>query len=514
LLESHLEGLTRQHVKLAYEVDLPLLKHLQHFSDEQIQEFSRTSFVELLQYLAQNKAKEYIEQTLEKWKTNQFEIIESHELVAEDITLLNFIRGKVLRKFIPQYTNQVKSSLQLVDELDSFLMGLITASFNTYIILLKEEIARHEKELLEAQAIAHIGNFDWDLITGKTNNSPEIYKIFELEPGIGLENFLKHVLTEDRNKVDQAMASAMEHGEFDCEFRYEVNGKVKYIWSKGVVLQDSHGKSVKFIGTVQDFTRRRNIEMDLLEKTRALERSNASLEEFAYAASHDLKEPIRKVHLYLDRLETSLLPHMSQEEIALFDKLKNANNRMQLLVDDLLEYSHVSLRPKEMEIIDLNNKLQNVLGDLEVSINEKQAHIKIEPLPVIRGYRRQLQQLFQNLISNALKYSRLGIPPQIEISCREVCCDEISQIVPENKNTKEYYLIEVKDNGIGFASDEAEKIFQVFQRLHGRAEYAGSGVGLSIARKVAENHHGYILAEGVPGEGATFKVYLPIQSES
>jgi signal transduction histidine kinase len=184
---------------------------------------------------------------------------------------------------------------------------------------------------------------------------------------------------------------------------------------------------------------------------------------------------------------------------------------MNTLIDDLLLYSHVSRGASLEETVDLNQKVQLVLEDLEVVIAEKKASVTVENLPAIRGHRRQLQQLFQNLISNAIKYSKTGVPPEVHISGRTVNINE--QNIPFNieSSGKQYVLFEVKDNGIGFSPEHAERIFNVFTRLHGRGEYAGSGVGLSIAEKVVQNHGGYIWAESTPGAGAKFSVLLPLQ---
>jgi len=247
----------------------------------------------------------------------------------------------------------------------------------------------------------------------------------------------------------------------------------------------------------------------VLERTAELERSNRSLEEFAHAASHDMKEPIRKIHFFSDSLKSSLASKLSPSEARMFERMENATKRMGLLIDDLLEYSHASYQPHQMEEINLNDKIKKVLEDLELTIEEKNAVITVEKLPTVKGFRRQLQQLFHNLISNALKYNKPDQVPEVVIRSQLVKGHEVPQpLLPEQLN-KEFYLIEVIDNGIGFEQDNAERIFQMFHRLHGKAEYPGTGVGLSIARKVVENHNGYIWAESEPGQGAQFKVLLP-----
>ena len=172
---------------------------------------------------------------------------------------------------------------------------------------------------------------------------------------------------------------------------------------------------------------------------------------------------------------------------------------MKKLIDDLLLYSHVSQRPLEMEAINLNEKLKKVLEDLELDIEQNNAKVRVEKLPVILGYRRQIQQLFHNLISNALKYRKQNVAPEINITASET-----------NDNGDSYHHITVTDNGIGFDPQESEKIFQMFTRLHGKHEYSGSGVGLSIVKKVVENHQGFIRVQYAPGAGSTFSIYLPI----
>ncbi|MBD0286088.1 MAG: PAS domain-containing protein [Flavisolibacter sp.] len=260
-----------------------------------------------------------------------------------------------------------------------------------------------------------------------------------------------------------------------------------------------------------DVTQAKEAQLHQQQLLEDLKRSNANLEEFAHAASHDLKEPVRKVYFFSEQLKSKLGHRLDAEEIRLIERIQAATDRMRLLIEDLLEYSHVSHRPQHVEEIDLNDKMKIVLMDLEVPIMEKNASISVGQLPKIKGYRRQLQQLFQNLISNALKYSKTDVEPVIQVTSQEVTGQNLNNMLPENEVNKKFHFIEVKDNGIGFDQSAAQRIFNMFQRLHGKDEYSGTGIGLAIVKKVVENHQGYIWAEGREGEGATFKLLLPAE---
>lgn len=278
-----------------------------------------------------------------------------------------------------------------------------------------------------------------------------------------------------------------------------------------VPVLNEKGEVEAVAGTTRDITEIKQaaalLEKKVAERTQALQslnrelqRSNQNLEEFAHAASHDLKEPVRKIQFFTRHLKDQLGDNLTESQIQTFGRIESAAQRMGHLIDDLLLYSHVSLSPHKTENVDLSKTVLRVLDDLELSIQEKGASIQVQPLPVVQGYSRQLQQLLQNLISNSLKYSRPGVAPQIDVAAG----------IAEEEGRR-YHLISIKDNGIGFEQEYAQKIFQMFARLHGKHEYSGTGVGLAIAKRVVDNHHGFIRAEGVPGKGAAFYVYLPVQ---
>jgi signal transduction histidine kinase len=262
--------------------------------------------------------------------------------------------------------------------------------------------------------------------------------------------------------------------------------------------------------TLTDYTDVKKLQLEMGSVVEELKRSNNNLEEFAHAASHDLKEPVRKIQFFTERLKSKISDRLNTEEVDLLSRMEKATERMRLLIDDLLQYSLVNQRHAEIEKVDLNKKLTLVLEDLEVQVKEKQAVINIGTLPEVMGYRRQLQQMFQNLISNAIKYNKPNEIPVISITSRQVLGVDSEMNVPSGLWNNPYYLIEVSDNGIGFDQQDAERIFNMFTRLHGRYEYSGTGVGLSIVKKVVENHHGFIKATSEPGKGSTFSLLLPV----
>jgi signal transduction histidine kinase len=260
-----------------------------------------------------------------------------------------------------------------------------------------------------------------------------------------------------------------------------------------------------------DITPIKEAQLQLERTVEELRRSNTNLEEFAYAASHDLKEPVRKVHFFSEKIRSTLHDRMTEQEKQSFDRMELAAKRMNSLIDDLLSYSQISIRPRTFEAVNMNQMIELVLQDLDLEIEGSGATVTVDNLFTIQGHHRQLQQAFQNLIGNALKYRKPDVAPQIKVRYSKVKGHETALHLAVEEGRKTFYCITIQDNGIGFEQQDAERIFNVFTRLHGNAEYRGTGIGLSIVRKVVENHNGYIWAESTPGEGATFNVLLPAE---
>ncbi len=249
----------------------------------------------------------------------------------------------------------------------------------------------------------------------------------------------------------------------------------------------------------RDVTRIKRAEAELAARAAELERSNRELQDFASIASHDLQEPLRKVITFGERLETRCAAGFDEVGRDYLARMRNAAERMSSLINGLLDYSRVTTRARPFELVKLEEVAAEVLLDLEARIQETNAHVVVGALPARMADRLQMRQLLQNLLANALKFRRPGAAPRVRLSSRYR--DDGS------------WEIAVEDNGIGFDEAYAERIFRPFQRLHGRNEYEGSGMGLAICRKIVARHGGTIAARSKPGHGAVFTFTLPPQAK-
>ncbi len=266
---------------------------------------------------------------------------------------------------------------------------------------------------------------------------------------------------------------------------------------------------------VTDQTQKKQDEKTILRYQRELEHINAELEKnnaeltsFTYIASHDLQEPLRKIQTFCDLILSNSNEPLPDKTLDYLQRVMKSTKRMKNLISSLLNYSRMNTRGMEFELADLNGILDEACNNIHEQIEESQTVIQREQLPVVNCVPLQINQLFTNLIMNSIKYKRDGIAPVIQISSRRVQPDEIN-ISDISLNETGYWKISVSDNGIGFEQKYADKIFELFQRLHSRVEYEGTGIGLSICKKVVQNHKGFILANGKPGLGAGFEIYLP-----
>jgi|GEM_PF-5614127 len=264
-----------------------------------------------------------------------------------------------------------------------------------------------------------------------------------------------------------------------------------------------------FSGVIRDITVQRKAQERLKAAIEELHRSNQDLEEFAYVASHDLQEPLRKIQAFGDRLVNQYKDSDSpgREYVT---RMTDAAGRMQVLIQDLLAFSRVSRDAGNKTVVDLNQTVQHVLDDLQVAITESGAHVTVDDLPVLSSANiTQMHQLFINLINNAIKFRKPGVPPEIRIESRSINGQSSGYNGAESLSSRWYYEITITDNGIGFDERYAEKIFTIFQRLHGRNEYKGTGIGLAVCRKICTHHGGFITAHSDGISGSVFTIVLP-----
>jgi PAS domain S-box-containing protein len=279
-------------------------------------------------------------------------------------------------------------------------------------------------------------------------------------------------------------------------------------WADVIVtaLRDGDGSLRGFAKVTRDFSARKAAEDKVRAYAKMLERSNRELESFASVASHDLQEPLRKIRAFGDRLATRYGEALGAEGRDFLERMRSAAARMQDLIENLLTFSRVTTKAMPFTQVDLGQVAREVRSDLESRVDQTHGRIEVGDLPVVEADSMQMRQLFQNLLGNALKFHRQGVPPVVTVSGRTL---------PRGRGAggggDERLEVCVLDNGVGFEQVYAERIFGLFQRLHGRSEFEGTGIGLAICRKIVERHGGAIVGSGTPGEGAKFTVTLPFR---
>jgi PAS domain S-box-containing protein len=342
------------------------------------------------------------------------------------------------------------------------------------------------------------------------NKGAEKIKGYTAEEAIGRSFRMFYTAADQGNKLpDQLLQEAVLAGKATHE-GYRVRKDGTMFWGSVLIttLHDDDGRVIGFSKVTRDLSERKKAQDAIQRKNEELEKMNQELSSFAYVSSHDLQEPLRKIRAFSSRILEIEYDRLSDKGRDLFDRIQRSAQRMQKLIEDLLSYSRTSTSDRTLEDINLQAVVTQVVDELGERIEEKRATVLYEDLPVIKGIPFQIYQLLVNLMSNALKFSRAEESVRIEIRATQVP----GSLVPfaEADATRQYHCIAVADNGIGFEPEFRKKIFEIFQRLHNRDRYEGTGVGLAICRRIAENHEGFIEAQGMPGQGAVFQVYIPV----
>lgn len=311
---------------------------------------------------------------------------------------------------------------------------------------------------------------------------------------------------QEAHLPEQLIGRASQEGKAVHEgWRRKKDGTV--FWGSVVItaLHDASGEVVGFSKVTRDLTERKLAEDKLVQYARQLEAQNRELQHFAHAAAHDMKEPLRKIRLYYSAILEEPGEELSSEKNRmLLERSAEAAQRMQQLIDDLLLFSRIAGTAEKLEPVDLNKIWHEAWGEFREAAEQTGATVRPAILPVVKGIPFQLRQLFVNLISNSLKYRDERAPLRMDLSCQVVQMPEMADVY----GGQTFYRIDIRDNGIGFEPVNGEKIFNMFERLHSRDQYAGTGIGLAICRRIMENSRGFIRATGIPGEGATFSCYF------
>jgi signal transduction histidine kinase len=612
---------------------LPLLKFFNGMSKEATDELAAENSHRFLTALKNQDYENFIDHGIRFWIDNQLPVISKEQIAAGDIGLINYCRRQTLMTLVPCFTREINIVMEICREADFFLTQNEAALITTLIDIQREQLSlanaaltERENQLLEAQRIAHIGSFEWDL-TGndKSTVTPEVHNILGVNHTNDLESFIEGVYIDDRQKLKDAISNAMASGIYECEYRYIHDHSLKYIWSRGVVyyennipvklvgtiadnteksilieklleseelnkqsqaltntgswkwimddqliewsdemyriyglspqsekitferfvsfihpqdrerrineisiaietgatsdyhmkiinpdgtekvlrgkgkvLLDKNGKALGMVGTCQDITMEYGLSVELLRKNDELIEKNKELESFNFIASHDLQEPLRKIQLYSSRIKAENDKLLTENISLNLCRITNAAESLQVLINDFLYFSQYIHIGEVQSAIDLNLIVERIIHEYETQITESGMTISLQSLPEIPASLEQIYRAFRSIISNAIKFQHPGRKPELKI---------LSEVAESNGNS--YHNIRFIDNGIGFESKYKDRIFEPFQRLYTKEEFPGSGIGLSICKKIIEDHNGFIKVETHPGVGSAFNIYLP-----
>jgi PAS domain S-box-containing protein len=380
---------------------------------------------------------------------------------------------------------------------------------------LYSSLANYKKMALEKEEFLGHGSWEINYIDNTIEWSDGMYRLFgynaETDKNkltIDEQLYKLHMSEEDFNLNSVTRQTDAKGNSYISEYEIKTrNGELKKVEAFGKVIHDRKGKPIKLIGTTRDVTQLRNYERELEKKITELKRSNKDLEDFAYIASHDIQEPLRKIISFSERLKTKYSHDLPDEAKNYLDRIMASTKNARFLIDGLMDFSRLTSEGQSFQKADLNILFQEVKTELELKIEETKTVINAQPLPVIEAVSVQIKQILTNLLLNSIKFRKANVNPLIDIKSKKLSRADVLQYKLDP--SRNYFKISISDNGIGFEEEYAEKIFEMFQRLHSKAEYPGAGIGLALCKKITENHNGTIYANSELGKGTTFFVILP-----
>lgn len=379
----------------------------------------------------------------------------------------------------------------------------------------KEEVETTRELLAETEELLQFGSWTWEIGSDTVTWTSGLYTLLgyrphEVDARIDLDFYLSHVQEEYMQAFQEIIKTSLKEGS-DFTYEYVIrthSGMLKNISTRGKLVKDANGEVSKMLCVNRDITALRSFEKEQERNIRELNRSNRDLEEFAYIASHDLQEPLRKISMFTERLKAKYEQGLDKEGELFIERILASAANMRTLIDNLLDFSRANRRSNTFDQVDIRTVFDGVVSELELKIEETKADIRFSgTFPTIEAVNSEMKQLFSNILSNAIKFKKPDAAVRVDVQAAKLSKTEKHVLSLPASQT--FFRIEVRDNGIGFDPEYSEKIFQIFQRLNGKSEYPGSGIGLAICKKITEKHNGLIFAKSQPDEGAIFTVILP-----
>lgn len=383
---------------------------------------------------------------------------------------------------------------------------------SAHIIEEMKTLERLRKIKSESERALHFGTFEYDFEKDIAEWSSGVYELFgynDERPVINYDRFVSHFHPDNKEESVHILNESINDSKEYC-VQYDIlthDHKQKRIEVIGKKEFDEQGRPVRNVGIIQDITNQYAQQQTINKVISELQRSNKELEEFAYVASHDMQEPLRKITTFADMLKAKLIDKLEPDSMLYMERIVTAADNMRILIDNLLEFSRISTSKQTFVRSNMDFLFKEVRTDLDLIIEETGTVINKQPLPLLEVIPAQIKQLFNNILSNAIKFRRHDVQPVIDITTSPLTLKEKATL--QLPNNIKFHKIEICDNGIGFDNQYAQRIFQIFQRLHGKSEYPGSGIGLAICKKIVEQHNGVINAANMDGKGACFTIILP-----